>query len=175
MKILSRRRRRSTKRLPPPPFLALEKSLDGLKGVERLVVSITQSPLGSTTAVESPCWSPGLVKVARVKNNVNAAVKLKQKVAGFKLDDTTVYAWFHDDSELFPSASASLLMRKAQNNFQTSIQPSSNAKSRQLQESKSLRIAKKLQTNNPQSLGQSKGPLPPASRLACLCPSTRTI
>jgi hypothetical protein len=48
---------------------------------------------------------------------VAAAVKIKQKVLGFKLDDKAIYAWFCEDLKSFASSSLSLFKKKAQNNF----------------------------------------------------------
>jgi hypothetical protein len=42
---------------------------------------------------------------------------MKQKLLGFKLDDKTIYAWFHDDLDPFSPTSLSLLKKKAHNNF----------------------------------------------------------
>jgi hypothetical protein len=47
---------------------------------------------------------------------VAAAVKLKQKVLGFKIDNKTVYTWFPENLEPCSSTSSSLLKKKAQNN-----------------------------------------------------------
>jgi hypothetical protein len=114
-----------------------------------------------------------LLKVARI-SNVQAAVKSKQKVSGFKLNDTSIYAWFCDDSELFSSASASSLKRKAQNNFQTSFKP----KQRQVQavQGKSNQIAAKLQPNKPtNSKPKQSKCLPPPALIPPSIPSTSTI
>ena len=171
------KKKKKHQKITPSPFPPPDNSRDCLNGVERLVASITQSPLGSTRVVESPRRSPRLLKVARVNkcNNLAPTVKSKQKVAGFKLDDTTVYAWFRGDSEHFPSASASSLKRKAQNNFQTTIQP----KQRQVQavSGKSLRIAEQLKINNkPKSRAtKSIGTLPHVSSPPSSIPSTQTI
>jgi hypothetical protein len=50
-------------------------------------------------------------------SNVAAAVKIKQKILGFKFDDKTIYAWFCEDLKPFTSSSLLLLKKKAQNNF----------------------------------------------------------
>jgi hypothetical protein len=68
-----------------------------------------------------------------------AAVKTKQKVLGFKLDDKTIYAWFREDLEpLSSSPSSSSLKKKAQNNFGR-IQHKEHRV--EVQEGKSQRIA----------------------------------
>jgi hypothetical protein len=112
----TKNKKNKQQRIAPCPLPRPFGIFDYLNRVERLVTSITQSPLGSTTVVESPHRSPRLLKVARI-SNVQAAVKSKQKVSGFKLNNASIYAWFRDDSVLFSYASASSLKRKAQNNF----------------------------------------------------------
>jgi hypothetical protein len=119
-------------------------------GVECLVASITQPPLASTSVVESPCQSPRL-KTRPLLSDVAAAVKLKQRVLGFKLDDKTIYAWFRDDLESFSTRNSSWLKRTAVHNFK-----SISCDERQIQAvpGKSQRIA--TQSPQPNKQIQSK-------------------
>jgi hypothetical protein len=86
--------------------------------MERLVPTITQTPpTSSTSGLETPRRSPRLKARPTLLSNVAAAVKSKQKVLGFKLDNNTIYAWFRDDLKPFVSTSSSSLKKKAQHNF----------------------------------------------------------
>jgi hypothetical protein len=71
--------------------------------VAHLVMTVTQLPLASTS-VESPRRLPRL-KARPILFFVAAAVKIKQKFLGFKLDDKTIYAWFFEDLKPFFSTS----------------------------------------------------------------------
>jgi hypothetical protein len=109
-------------------------------------------------------------------SNVLVAVKSKQKVSGFKLDDTSIHAWFRKDLELCPAANASSLKLKAQNNFQTSIQ----RKARRVKAvpGQSQRIAAQSQPDQPSKSKskptKSKG-MPPSVPIPPSIPSTSTI
>jgi hypothetical protein len=71
----------------------------------------------------------------------------------FKLDDTTIYAWFCEDLEpLSSSTSSSSLKKKAQNNFGR-IQHKERLV--EVQDGKSMRIASNTKNENPK--GPSHG------------------
>ena len=148
--------------------------------LDRLVPSITQSPLASSAAAvgQSPRRSPRLLDEVKAPSisDVLLSVTSKQKVPGFKLDNTAIHAWFRKDLELFPAANASSLKSKAQSDFQTNLQ----RKPHQVKADpgKSQRIAEQSHPEKPTKSKptkskptKSKGlpPVPPS------IPSTTTI
>jgi hypothetical protein len=102
----------------PPPVVGAPV----LNEFDRLVASVTQSPLASSTAVvgQSPRRSPCLLKVPRL-GDFEIVSKKKVQVQRFKLDDTAIHAWIQNDCDLFLTASASSLKIKAQNNFESAV------------------------------------------------------
>jgi hypothetical protein len=166
-----KKRKRITPSPSPPPTVRFPDSNE----LDRLVPSITQSPLASSAVAvgQSPRRSPRLLDKVKAPSisNVLLSVKSKQKVLGFKLDNTTIHAWFRKDLELFSAANASSLKSKAQNNFQTNLIRKPNQV--KADPGKSQRIAEQSQPEKPTKSKptKSKGlpPVPPS------IPSTTTI
>jgi hypothetical protein len=154
-----KKRKRITPSPSPPPTVRFPDSNE----LDRLVPSITQSPLASSAVAvgQSPRRSPRLldkVKAPSIRpSNVLLSVKSKQKVLGFKLDNTTIHAWFRKDLELFSAANASSLKSKAQNNFQTNLQRKPNQV--KADPGKSQRIAEQSQPDKPTNSNSKPPPV----------------
>jgi hypothetical protein len=107
------------KRITPSPLPPPTVRVPDFNEFDRLVPSVTQSPLASSAA--SPRRSPRLLKAPKL-TNFEVMSKKKVLVQAFKLDDTTIHAWIRKECEPCPVASASPLKFKAQNNgFDTGI------------------------------------------------------
>jgi hypothetical protein len=155
---------------PSPPVVGVPL----LNEFDRLVASVTQSPLASSTAAvgQSPRRSPRLLKVPRL-GNFEVISKKKVQVQGFKLDDTAIHAWIRNDCDLFPTASASSLKIKAQNNFESAVQ----RKPRLVMAcpGQSQRIAAKSQSDKPTKTKAKSKSKPPPAVIPPSIPSTSTI
>jgi hypothetical protein len=161
----------STPCASPPPVVGVPV----LNEFDRLVASVTQSPLASSTAVvgQSPRRSPRLLKAPRL-GNFEVMSKKKVQVQGFKLDNTTIHAWIRNDCDVFPTASASSLKIKAQNDFESTVQ----RKPRLVMAcpGPSQRIAEKSQSDKPtktKAKAKSKSK-PPSTVVPPSVPSTST-
>jgi hypothetical protein len=87
--------------------------------------------------------------------------KKKVQVQGFKLDNAAIHAWIRNDCDLFPTASASSLKIKAQNNFKSTVQ----RKPRLVMAcpGQSQRLAEKSQSDKPtKAKAKAKSKPPPA-------------
>ena len=110
--------KKKRQRITPSPSSPTSPTVRVDVEMERLVPTITQTPpTSSTSGLETPRRSPRLKARPTLLSNVAAAVKSKQKVLGFKLNNNTIYAWFRDNLKPFVSTSSSLLKKKAQHNF----------------------------------------------------------
>ncbi len=154
----------------PPPVVGVPL----LNEFDRLVASVTQLPLAFSTAAvgQSPRRSPRLLKAPRL-GNFEVTSKKKVQVQGFKLDDTTIHAWIRNDCDLFPTASASSLKIKAQNNFESAVQ----RKPRLVMAcpGQSQRIAEKSQSDKPTKTKAKSKSKPPPAVIPPSIPSTSTI
>ena len=167
--------KKKRQRITPSPSSPTSPTVRVDLDMERLVPTITQTPpTSSTSGLETPRRSPRLKARPTLLSNVAAAVKSKQKVLGFKLDNNTIYAWFRDDLKPFVSTSSSSLKKKAQHNFGR-IQH----KERQVQAEvgKSQRIAtnSKNKPTKSKPLKSTKGLKTPPSSIPTSILSTRTI
>jgi hypothetical protein len=173
----NKKRKRITPSPSPPPSVRVP----DFNEFDRLVPSVTQSPLASSAATAGqspPRRSPRLLKAPFKLSNFEVMSKRKVLVQGFKLDETTIHAWIRKDCEPHPVANASSLKIKAQNSFQSVIQ----RKQRLVKPiaGHSQRIADKSQqaksksTSKATKATKSKG-LPPPLAVPPSIPSTSAI